>query len=175
MSNISVTRIAKASFKDGQLLVVQRCRSSDTERTINISCSKTRCHPDLEAAFDACGSAVREILEWPSTLYGNRLRITGATWSHSENTDVEGACITFQVDLEDSNSPFCGTTPHLPYEQYSESGEQPVMPDGGIDALNALKSEVERFLNGKRAQGDLFERAEERYGIPAETLREHAE
>ena len=151
-----VTRIAKAGFKDGQLQVVQRCRSNDTERTITISCSKSRCHPDLEAAFDALGPSVREILEWPNSLYGNRLRITGVSWSYSETTDVEGACITFQADLEDSNSPFCGTTPHLPYDQYSEGGEQPVMPDGAQDALNALKEEVDRFLAGKRAQGDLF-------------------
>ena len=157
MSNIWVSRIAKAKFKDGQFQVEQRARESDIDRITQVTCSQSKCHPDLEAAFAALGPSVREILEWPSSLYGNKLRITGVSWSYSETTDVEGACIVFQVDLEGSNSPFCGTTPHLPYNQYAKDGNQPVMPDGAQDALNALKAEVQAFLGGKRAQGDLFQ------------------
>jgi hypothetical protein len=48
------------------------------------------------------------------------------------------------------------------------------MPDGAQDALNGLKAEVQAFLDGKRAQGDLFGRVEEKYGIPAEVAKEYA-
>lgn len=180
------TRIAKAKLKDGQLIVELTGHDKDTERLTTVKCAQDKLHPALMEAFAALSPSVREILEWPSNLYGaafgidpdlrhhDRIRVTGVSWSYSETTDVEGACIVFQVDLESCTSPFCGTTPHLPFDQYSEDGNQPVMPDGAQDALNALKREVQAFLDGKRAQGDFFEGVEDRYGIPADVAREFA-
>lgn len=182
----ATTRIAKAKIKDGQLIVELQGHDKDTERHTVVKCAQEKLHPELMEAFAALSPSVREILEWPSNLYGaefgvdpdlrhrDRIRVTGVSWSYSETTDVEGACIVFQVDLEGCTSPFCGTTPHLPFDQYAEDGEQPVMPYGAQDGLNALKVEVQAFLDGRRAQGDLFQRAEERYGVPADVLREHA-
>lgn len=178
----SVMRIAKAKIKDGDLIVELDGHDKDTEKHTVVKCSLEKVHGDIAARFQGLSASVREILEWPSFLYcdalsetsRDRIRATGVSWSYSETTDVEGACIVFQVDLEGSNSPFCGTTPHLPYGQYAEDGNQPVMPDGCQDALNALKAEVQAFVDGKRAQGDLFERTEDRYGIPADVMREHA-
>jgi hypothetical protein len=159
-------RIAKAKIKDGQFIVEITGRDKDTEKLTTLTCSKSKIHADLEAAFAGLADSVREILEWPSNLYKpygsdtDDIRVTGVSWSWSQSTEVEGACIVFQVDLEGCTSPFCGTTPHLPFDQYSEGGEQPVMPDGAQDALNALKAEVQRFIDGKRVQGDLFEQLE---------------
>lgn len=160
------TRIAKAKLKDGQLIVETEGHDKDTERHSVVKCAQDKLHAGLMEAFAALSPSVREILEWPSRLYWeafgtemqerDRIRVTGVSWSYSETTDVEGACIVFQVDLENCTSPFCGTTPHLPFGQYSEDGNQPVMPDGAQDALNRLKGEVAAFLDGKRAQGDLF-------------------
>lgn len=170
------TRIAKAKIKDGQLIVETEGHDKDTERHSVVKCAQDKLHAELMEAFAALSPSVREILEWPSNIYvdttgyenvtstsrltaehrRDRIRVTGVSWSYSETTDVEGACIVFQVDLENCTSPFCGTTPHLPYGQYSEDGNQPVMPDGAQDALNRLKGEVAAFLDGKRAQGDLF-------------------
>lgn len=160
---MNTTRIAKAKIKDGSLIVELQGHDTDTERHTVVKCSQDKLHPGLMEAFAALSPSVREILEWPSNLYTDiggredRIRVTGVSWSHSETTDVEGACIICQVDLENSNSPLCLTTPHLPFDQYAEDGEQPVMPDGAQDALNALKTEVQAFLDGKRAQGDLFD------------------
>lgn len=191
MSNIASSRICKAKRKDGYLIVELDGTDNDTERQTVVKCRLDKVHTDIATCFQTLSDSVREILEWPSNLYANaigyqnatsttdttaeyrndRINVTGVSWSYSESTDVEGACIIFQVDLEECTSPFCGTTPHLPYDQYSEDGNQPVMPHGAQDALNALKDEVRRFLDGKRAQGDLFDNIEERYGIPAEVAR----
>jgi hypothetical protein len=176
MSNIASSRICKAKRKDGYLIVELDGTDNDTERQTVVKCRLDKVHPDIATCFQALSDSVREVLEWPSNLYtdtlgyqrstdavdveaehsSDRINVTGVSWSYSESTDVEGACIVFQVNLEQCTSPFCGTTPHLPYGQYSEDGNQPVMPDGAQDALNALKEEVKRFLDGKRAQGDLF-------------------
>lgn len=160
-------RIAKAKRKDQQLSVEMEDADGATERKTNLK-SLDGYHPDLDAAFDALAPSVREILEWPNSLYGNCMLVTGVSWSVSEKTGVEGAVISAQAALEDCNSPFCFNTPFLPFELYNEENEgQPVMPDGAQDALKALRAEVEAYIGGKRAQGDLFGRVEERYGIPA--------
>lgn len=178
MTTPSVTRIAKAKIKDGQLIVELEGHDKDTERHTVVKCAMDKVHPGLADRFRDLSQSVRAILEWPGNLYNDftgqrdRIRVTGVSWSYSETTDVEGACIVFQVDLEECTSPFCGTTPHLPYDQYADDGNQPTMPLGAQDALNKLKAEVQAFLDGKRAQGDLFERVEEHYGIPAEVSRE---
>lgn len=157
MSNIVTARIAKAKLKDGQLHVELEQHDSDTERKTQLK-SLGGCHPDLDEAFSALAPHVREILEWPSSLYGNSMRITGVSWSESEKTGVEGAVISAQADLDGSNSPFCFNTPFLPFDLYNEENEeQPVMPDGAQDALAGLRREVQAYLDGKRAQGELFD------------------
>ena len=172
MSNIATLRIAKAKRKDGQLQVELEQTDSDTERKISMK-SLGGCHPDLDAAFDDIAPHVREILEWPSNLYSNHMTVTGVSWSESENTGVEGAVISAQASLEGCNSPFCFNTPFLPFELYNEENEsQPMMPDGAQDALVALRAEVQAYIDGKRAQGNLFDRVEERFGIPAEVAKE---
>jgi hypothetical protein len=157
MSNIATLRIAKAKRKDGQLQVELEQTNSDTERKISLK-SLGGCHPDLDAAFDDVAPYVREILEWPGNLYSNHMTVTGVSWSVSENTGVEGAVISAQASLKGCNSPFCFNTPFLPFDLYNEENEnQPVMPDGAQDALAALRAEVQAYIDGKRAQGDLFE------------------
>jgi hypothetical protein len=85
------------------------------------------------------------------------MRVTGVSWSMSEKTGVEGAVISAQAQLDECTSPFCFNTPFLPFDLYNEENEeQPVMPDGAQDALTALRTEVQAYIDGKRAQGDLF-------------------
>jgi hypothetical protein len=156
MSNIETMRIAKAKRKDGQLQIELEQTDSDTERRTSLK-SLGGCHPDLDAAFAALAPSVREILEWPSSLYGNSMTVTGVSWSVSEKTGVEGAVISAQAQLDDCNSPFCFNTPFLPFELYNEENEgQPVMPDSAQRALDVLRVEVQAYIDGKRAQGDLF-------------------
>lgn len=174
MSNLTSSRIVKAKRKDGQLHAEIEQGDGTTERRTSLK-SLDGYHPDLDGAFDALASEVREILEWPSSLYGNSMRVTGVSWSMSEKTQVEGAVISAQAQLDGSNSPFCFNTPFLPFDLYNEENEeQPVMPDGAQDALTALRDEVQKYIDGKRAQGDLFQRTEDRYGIPEDVTREYA-
>ncbi len=181
---MNTARITKAKIKDGQLIIELDDHSKDTERHIVVKCVEDKVHPDLFARFRGLANSVREILEWPANLYcdsltdklehRDRIRATGVSWSFSETTGVEGACIVFQVDLEGSTSPFCGTTPHLPFDQYTEDGNAPLMPDKAQIALDDLRSEVQAFLDGKRAQGDLFQAVARHHGISSEIAAEAA-
>jgi hypothetical protein len=165
--------IKKAKMKEGWLTVSLEEKRDEFERTTTVrSCEP--CHEDLRIAFDNLEPVARKILQLPSDWRKGQFRIVGVSWSKSETTGVEGAVITGQIGLETADAPFNFNTPHLAFDQYSPSGNSPIMPSEGIDALEAFKGEVQAFLDGKRAHGDLFERVEEKFGIPADVAREFA-
>lgn len=78
-----------------------------------------------------------------------------AEFSRSED-GIEGAVITGFVTLAEADAPFVFNTPHLPFEQYSPTGNAPLMPHEAIEALKRVQLQAEAYLNGKRAQGNLF-------------------
>lgn len=149
-------RISKIRMKDGriEITIVQTNGANEAETNHKIYDAP---HPDFPMAMAALESHAREILQWPSDYRAGEVRIVSVSYSFSETTNVEGATISGLVNLETSNSPFSFNTPHLPFEQYSEGGVSPLMPDDAIEALETLRQEARDFLSGKkRAQGDMF-------------------
>lgn len=116
-------------------------------------------HPDLSDALDALCRVARYICEWPDKYPEQGMNITGVSFSYSESTEVRGAVITGIASLGTSTSPLCFNTPHLPFEQYSESGEAPLMPGWAIELLELVEVEAIAYLKGKRKQGDMFAEA----------------
>lgn len=113
-------------------------------------------HPALPAALAALEKHVRDLLELPADWAKGSFRVIKVSWSYSDSTDVKGATVTCLVDLEAANSPLVINTPHLPYEQYSPTGNQPTMPYKMRDALDDLEDLVHAYLKGERRQMDLF-------------------
>lgn len=148
------SRIKKVKFDGDALEVHLEGTDDDTERKTTVR-SLGSIHPDLRIALQALEPHVRDILVLPDYWCSSSLRVTGVSFSHSEKTEVEGAVITCQADLTTCQSPFCFNTPHLPFEQYADEGDQPTMPVDAIEALETLKVEVRAYLDGKRAQGEL--------------------
>lgn len=149
-------RIKKIKFRDGQVIITT-CSGNvaTTEKETTIKSFDTP-HQDFVDAVEALESHARKILGWSADYATGQLRITGVSFSLSEDTNVEGAVITGQVSLETCDAPFIFNTPHLPFDQYSPTGNAPTMPDAAQRALDALKVEAAAFVNGKRSQGDLF-------------------
>lgn len=151
-------RIAKVKYKDGQVIIVERAGEGTTAESETTHKIYATPHPDFLSAMDELVKAVREILEWSSSQYETRIRVTGVTWSFSEGTGVEGAVITGLVGLEECDSPFSFNTPHMPFEQYSEGGASKLMPGHVVDMLEAFRTEANAYLHkGKRSQADLFD------------------
>jgi hypothetical protein len=149
-------RIAKIKTADGRIIIRSiEGEGSKTEKEIVFKSAEDP-HPDLTAAFRALEPHARQILEWSADYAQGRVRITGASFSFSEETDVEGAVISGRVELEGTDAPFVWNTPHLPFDQYSPTGASKLMPTQAIRALDALRTEAELFMRGKRAQGDMF-------------------
>lgn len=112
--------------------------------------------PALQKALDALPPLIRNLLELPDHWAEGKLSVVSISWSWSASTEVRGASICCRADLECATAPLIFNTPHLPYEQYSERGQQPVMPDDLVDALDEVERQAERYLAGARAQEDLF-------------------
>jgi hypothetical protein len=151
---IPVRKIKKAKIEGFHLRASYEEVSDDGTREIAYK-SAIEAHPDLLMAFAKLQPAARIILCVPDDWARNDIKITGVSWSCSEATGVRGAVITGQATLPTAQSPFNFNTMHLPFEQYCEDGNAPLMPDEGVDALDALEREVLAALDGKSAQGDL--------------------
>jgi hypothetical protein len=146
------TVIKKVKFKAGLVEIHKEDVIGKTTKETIFKCSEEP-HPDLRQCFVEAERHVRKILEVPNEAWPGRMKIEGVTFSHSETTGVRGAVFTGKVELEGSNSPFCFNTPHLPFEQYSETGESPLMPAAAIELLESLEAEAVCYMDGsKRAQ-----------------------
>jgi hypothetical protein len=153
-------RFTKISMKDSGVLFKLEEEINDRDTKEIAFRSVETPHPDFEEAMQNLVRGVRKILLWPEDYGLNAIRVTGVSLSMSESTGVQGAVITGTVSLETTNSPFCFNTPHLPFDEYSEGAEQPVMPPFVVDMIERLQAEAFAYMeDGKRAQGNLFEDA----------------
>jgi hypothetical protein len=149
--------IVKVKWKDKRVEITaeQKLPGFDNVKATTLRCDEEP-SPGFLGAMKALEEHVRTILELEPSQWKGQIEINGVSWSFSESTEVEGAVISGCVRLETSNSPFSFNAPHLPYAQYSETGDQPLMPEEAQDALAKFKREAAAYFNGKRAQGDLF-------------------
>jgi hypothetical protein len=127
--------------------------------------SKGTPHPDFVEALKALKDDVIEIAELPLS-YAHGLRVQSVTMSRSEKTGVEGAVITGLKSLTSATSPLVLNTPYLVNDPQAETG---AMTSGMAERLETLRFEAERYIEGKRAQGELFppSAAEERANADA--------
>lgn len=142
-------RIAKIKHRPAGWEIHMEERRGKEEKDTIFRCSDTA-HTDLDLSFDALVGLAREILQLPAEWKPNSMTICGVSFSFSEETQVEGAVLTGLVDLDTSNAPFCFNTPHLAFEQYSETGEAPLMPQRGIELLAKVRMEAELYMSGKK-------------------------
>lgn len=148
--------ITKVKLRDGQITIVMSDKEGENNERETTIKSYDAPHDDFTKAFDALQAQARAILQLPSDWREGQLRVSGVSFSMSEDTGVMGAVMTGQVALDTSDAPFNFNTPHLPFDQYSATGNAPTMPEAAQRALEALQQEAEAFVNGKRSQGDLF-------------------
>ena len=146
------TFITKVKLKDGNVEIrFKEDLGVRTEKESIFKCDE-EVHSDFSGALIQLVPIVYDILQLPPEWRAGLMYITGVSFSNSESTDVEGAVITGTVGLDTSTSPFCFNTPHLPFGQYSESGNSPLMKDSAIQKLERLKEEAVAYMEGKRAQ-----------------------
>lgn len=110
-------------------------------------------HQDFVDAFRAFIPLVLELLEL-SDEYASDFKVIGFSINTEEDGRL-GLVVTCAKQLADANAPLILNTPHL-RERNDEETTVGFLPDRWLDALSDVQSAAEAFLEGRRAQGDLF-------------------
>ena len=149
-------QIRKVKWKDERVEIhtEEPIGATDDVKQVVLRCSQAPT-PEFVRAICNLEPHVRTILELLPEQWDGAMSITGVSFSMSDD-GVEGAVITGQVALAGSSQPFGFNTPHMPFEQYSETGRAPLMPEGAIVALRKVQEQAELYLGGDRAQQALF-------------------
>lgn len=110
--------------------------------------------PSFYTALDGLKKHVVEICEFAHD-YSKGMTIGGVSFSWTN--DVMGVVISATRSLKATNSPFSFNTPHSTAEPYSEGGDETVLLSSTCCvALDLVMGEAIKYLDGKRAQGELF-------------------
>lgn len=121
----------------------------DREEAVN---SREAPHPDFVAALADLVPCVLDLCELP-TDYEEGMRVQSV--SFSEDTDGNrGAVVTAIKTLADVPAPLVLNTPHVSERPNAEGAC--TMPRRLSHALDVVEREARAFLDGKRAQADLF-------------------
>lgn len=111
---------------------------------------------ELTAALVALRPRVAEICQLPEA-YCADMEIRGASFSYGGEGRVMGATITALKPVTTANAPLVLNTPHLASDSYTEDGEaDKALSTAAIGALENLHVEALRYVDGHRAQRDLF-------------------
>jgi hypothetical protein len=153
--------VKKVSW-DGERVVVrwEVPRKGGTDE-FSISCLDAPA-PELLVALAGLRTDVAEICELPATYCAN-LEIRGVSFSYGGEARVMGATITALRHVTTANAPLVLNTPHLAEEPYAEGGDtDKLLSSVAVEALNLVASEALRYVDGHRAQGDLFAKDQKR-------------
>ena len=146
--------IKKVKFDGEALHVFLEGVDDDAERKTMVK-SLGRVHPDLIGALQALEPHVRHFLSLPPDWASNAFSVRSVSFSKSEKKGEDGIVISCSAELSNCKAPFFFNTPYLPVERHTEAGDVAEMSDEAIEALGTLKAEVDAYLEGKRAQGEL--------------------
>lgn len=123
----------------------------------SLSCSD-RARPEFYAILAALAPFVIEMCELPES-YLDRIEVRGVSFSYGGSDEVMGATISAQMRLDNSNCNLNLNTPHKASGSYNDfpADEKQLLSATCIDALGKLCDEVEKYIQGEREQGRLFD------------------
>ncbi|MDB4871991.1 MAG: hypothetical protein JWL97_2995 [Gemmatimonadales bacterium] len=130
-------------------------RVGGTEIEHNLHSGQTPA-PDLPAALKKFERFVEELLEVPAD-WMLTLKVTGLSINEEEDDGREGLVITCQKKLANTNGPLVVNTPHLRAPiKLGEEGPGFFL-NGMEEAIAEANRAAQLFVEGRRAQKELFE------------------
>ncbi len=110
--------------------------------------------PEFTKALQAFLGYVIDVLQLPES-YEVGMRVIGVSISESENTG-KGLVVTALKDIDAAQAPAVFNTPFIPETTPNEDGH--ALPASTLRLLAQLEVEAQSFIDGKRAQQELFEK-----------------
>lgn len=116
--------------------------------------------PALELAMLNLRKHVLDICEMPmDDTEVMKVKVKGVSFSYSGDNDVMGATITASKTLARSNAPLMINTPHKFDQPHNENqGTEMCLSDYCISALEEVIEQAEKYLDGERAQLEMFDK-----------------
>lgn len=144
--------------KDKKIMMIfeKQSKNSDVWDEYSLTCSE-EARPEFYKALQALAKYVIEMCELPDD-YLDRITVRGVTFSYAGMAEVMGATISAGMKLENSYTELNLNTPHKASDSYSDQDPDPmqVLSDECIDALDRLCEEAQLYVDGERAQMQLF-------------------
>jgi hypothetical protein len=141
--------IRKVKSANGVITIRAEEQSGEEDiRRIELE-SRAEPRPEFHEAMGGLILPALEMLEAPFA-WRAAATISGVSITHEEERGM-GAVVTLLVPLECAPSPLVLNTPYL-----TSGGDGCVLPDDLRDAILRVIDEALRYLDGDRAQGDLF-------------------
>lgn len=148
--------IKKVKYHDSKVEIHYALINRAGKETEYIVRSDEEPSPDFVFALEKMKKHVREICEFDG-LSLQKIKVLGVSFSYGGETNVMGAVITAQKILQYSPQPLNINTPHKIEEFYSKNGdEMQLMSDEMKVDLYELQQAAEDYIDGERAQQDLF-------------------
>lgn len=143
---------------NGEKVVLHWTTSKVMEEVAHELISTQTPHPRLVDTLAAFVPEVLDLLELPAD-YDVGLRVVGLSINTQED-GRRGLVVTCLKALEGAQGPLVLNTPNLP--EPGDDAQQPSLPSTMLRLMERAEREAEAFVNGKRAQVDMFADADER-------------
>ena len=153
-------RFQKIKYSKGRVKIEYELRNKikkDWDQLLLVCSDEPK--PEFQTALQVLSEDVIKMCELPED-YQKRIMVTGVSFSYGGDDEIMGATIISQMALNHSNINLNLNTPHKPSEPYSEGGDaSQCLSADCIEHLTSLMLEAEDYVNGNRAQGELFQEA----------------
>lgn len=135
----------------------QQKSQTDAWNDFTMSCVE-KGEPALYLALHELRQDVIEMCEQPDH-YIDRITIKSVSFSYGGEKEVMGATISAAMTLEQSNCPLNLNTPHKASESYNDGDAdvKQLLSGDCVERLWKLQEAAERYVDGVRAQGSLFD------------------
>lgn len=152
-------KILKIKINDELVLIEYKKRSNAENGGYNKFTieSKEIPSPDFKLNLQELAIYVPMMYDLP-TEYAEDMVVLGVSFSYRGENEIMGATVTAKKSVSSSNSPALFHTPFT----LSGSGEDMPMPDSKflpvamVEILEKLQDNAKDFINGERAQQNLF-------------------
>lgn len=150
-------KITKVRYAGDKVTVCYEA-DDDSQRTAVEVAGKDEPHTSFREAMAALIPTVAAVLDLPLPYFqaeGTEARQVTVKYY---DADQRGFVISAVRPVEGSNSPFVIHTPHMKEARQDEDGElsETGLAEQDVEAIDLVLSEAQRYLDGHRAQGDLF-------------------
>ena len=151
-------RFTKIKYNKGNVFVAYEQGANE----YSMKCNEMPRAEFVQALIDLQEEVI-QMCELPDE-YLKRITVKSVSLNYGGKRETMGATITASMELYNSNAPLNLNTPNKPVEPYNNEAdyddemlEKMCLSEACIEKLNILINEANLYVDGKRAQGSLFD------------------